>query len=109
MESHTKVLRYETTNDITDLPEDEQELYRRAMEASQTAYAPYSGFKVGSALMNDKGEVIIGSNQENANYKVSCGERVVLDQAGVKGWKQGGTIRKLALYGAPENGASSTR
>lgn len=107
LQNHTKTLNYQTADTPDDLPEDERELYERARQASKTAYAPYSGFRVGSALMSDTGEIIIGSNQENAPYKVSCAERVALDQAGVLQWKQEGKLKKMALYGSPEGGKSN--
>jgi len=50
------------------LPSADRELLERARSATSGAYAPYSGFRVGAALMLQSGEVIIGSNQENASF-----------------------------------------
>ena len=54
-------------------------LSEKAKSASQTAYAPYSEFKVGAAVALSNGEVITGSNQENASYPAGlCAERVAI-------------------------------
>jgi len=54
-------------------------LITKAKEASANAYAPYSNFMVGAALLLDNGEILAGNNQENASYPVgNCAERVVL-------------------------------
>lgn len=55
------------------------ELLERAREASLRSYAPYSRFKVGSALLLKGGRVLLGCNVENASYGLSmCAERSVL-------------------------------
>ncbi len=60
----------------------QQELIEKAREALNHAYAPYSNFKVGAAVLLDNGEVITGSNQENAAYPSGlCAERVALFSA----------------------------
>ncbi len=54
-----------------------------AAEACSQAYAPYSGFKVGAALLLDDGTILKGSNQENAAYPSGlCAERVAFFNAG---------------------------
>ena len=51
-------------------------LLARAKEAAKNAYAPYSNFKVGAAVLLENEVVVIGNNQENAAYPVTmCGER----------------------------------
>jgi len=68
---------------IQELPQIEQNLIRKAIEARKNAYAPYSKFRVGAAILLDNGEIIIGSNQENAAYPSGlCAERVAIFQAG---------------------------
>jgi cytidine deaminase len=58
------------------------DLYRRATEVRSRAYAPYSGFEVGAALLAQDGRVFTGVNVENASYAVSlCAERVALATA----------------------------
>jgi cytidine deaminase len=54
-------------------------LVHKAKEAAHHAYAPYSKFHVGAALILDDGTIITGSNQENAAYPLCmCAERVAL-------------------------------
>jgi len=65
-------------------PED-LKLLEKARQAREGAYAPYSGFKVGAALMLESGELVIGSNQENASFPSGlCAERVAVFQAGAR-------------------------
>ena len=52
-------------------------LWKKAREARDRAYAPYSEFKVGAALLLENNEIVTGNNQENAAYPSSmCAERV---------------------------------
>ena len=58
------------------------ELINKAMSAREHAYAPYSGFKVGAAILCDDGSVYTGCNIENASYPVTiCAERVAIGNA----------------------------
>ncbi|UOB18525.1 cytidine deaminase [Abyssalbus ytuae] len=71
--------------DVSELPEDIQQLMNIAVNARKKAYAPYSKFRVGAALSLENGEVVIGNNQENASYPSGlCAERVAIYQAGAK-------------------------
>lgn len=57
-------------------------LRRAAAEATQRAYAPYSKFQVGAALLFDDGAIVTGCNVENASYGLtSCAERNALFRA----------------------------
>ena len=56
--------------------EKRKELYRHALSAREKAYAPYSGFLVGAALLTASGRVYTGVNMENSSYPVGlCAER----------------------------------
>lgn len=58
------------------MPSDVSALLVRAREAAQKAYAPYSRFQVGAAILLENGDIVCGSNQENAAYPSGlCAER----------------------------------
>lgn len=66
-----------------ELSQEETSLMSQAFEARSKAYAPYSKFTVGAAILLDNGIVVQGSNQENAAYPSGlCAERVAIFQAG---------------------------
>jgi cytidine deaminase len=68
-----------------------------AKEASAKAYAPYSKFKVGVALLLADGSIILGSNQENASFPVSiCAERVALSALAASGNKK--PVKTISIY-----------
>jgi cytidine deaminase len=68
---------------LNELPTEIQDLMHQAIEVRKKAYAPYSKFKVGAALLLDNGKVILGSNQENAAYPSGlCAERTAIFYAG---------------------------
>ncbi len=65
------------------LSAEEQALVLAAKNALVSAYAPYSQFQVGAAILMENGEVVPGSNQENAAYPSGlCAERVAFFSAG---------------------------
>lgn len=67
----------------SELPSDVQTLMYDAIEIRKKAYAPYSKFRVGVALLLDNGKIVLGSNQENAAYPSGlCAERVAIFSAG---------------------------
>lgn len=58
------------------------DLIKKALEARKYAYVPYSGYKVGAALLCEDGSVVTGCNVENASYGASnCGERTAVFNA----------------------------
>jgi cytidine deaminase len=68
---------------VAELPEDVQLLMEAAVAARKKAYAPYSKFSVGAALLLDNGTTVTGANQENAAYPSGlCAERVAIFYAG---------------------------
>lgn len=68
------------------------DLLERARQAAERAYAPYSRFAVGAALLFDDGAVVTGSNVENASYGLSvCAETVAVVRAFDEG-RRGGLV-----------------
>jgi len=79
-----------------------EKLVTLALEARKRAYAPYSNYFVGAALLVDSGEVVLGCNVENASYPATiCAERVALTAAVSAGHR---SFRALAV--ATANGGS---
>ena len=77
----------------------EKELVALALEAMKGAYAPYSGFKVGAALLARGGEVYTGCNIENATYgATNCAERTAFFKAVSEGHR---SFRMIAVVGGP--------
>ena len=58
----------EIYNSVDELNASDALLMQKAIEATRTAYAPYSNFNVGAAVLLENGEIVSGSNQENAAY-----------------------------------------
>lgn len=74
----------------------EKELIDLAKEVSQKAYAPYSHFKVGAALLTKSGKVFTGCNVENASYGLTiCAERNAVFKAISEGEKE---FEKIVIY-----------
>lgn len=77
-------------------------LVHKAKEAAQHAYAPYSKFHVGAALLLEDGTMVHGANQENASYPLCmCAERVALYAAASQ--YPGKVIKKLAVIAHKKN------
>ncbi|WP_200975759.1 cytidine deaminase [Echinicola sp. 20G] len=71
-----------TLLDIHELDEKEIELVNKAKNAMNSAYAPYSNFKVGAAILLENEEILTANNQENASFPVGiCAERLLLGYA----------------------------
>jgi len=88
--------------DIDELSTIDKNLMEAAIQAAKNAYAPYSGFSVGAALLMDDNSIIIGNNQENAAYPSGmCAERVAI-------WKAGSSypnkkVKKIAITAVSSN------
>ena len=62
--------------------EENKQLFELATKAKEYAYAPYSNFKVGAALLTEDGMVFLGNNIENSSYGATvCAERVAIFKA----------------------------
>ena len=80
---------YEIYSDWSDLAIEDQVLVDRAYEAMESAYAPYSKFRVGASARLDNDTIVTGSNQENSAYPSGlCAERVALFHVGASYPKQ---------------------
>ena len=89
-------------NDSQSLGTDEQTLIEKAKMACDTSYAPYSKFSVGAALLLENGEIISGSNQENAAYPSGlCAERVAIFAASAAFPKT--NVKKIAIAARKSN------
>lgn len=84
-----------------DLPEQARVLMDAAVESRDKAYAPYSKFRVGAALLLASGDIVVGNNQENAAFPSGlCAERVAVFHAGAT--HPGEAVVALAITAASE-------
>ncbi|MFL5753178.1 MAG: cytidine deaminase [Bacteroidia bacterium] len=76
---------FEVYDNESQLSQEELKLLQRARKAVESAYAPYSNFFVGAAILLEDGQIVIGNNQENAAYPSGlCAERVAIYHAGAQ-------------------------
>ena len=81
-----------------------QELYERALAISERAYAPYSEYLVGAAVLTNDGKIFEGVNVENAAYPLGvCAEKSALVRA-VSGGYRPGDIAAIAITASPCGG-----
>lgn len=72
-------IAYKEFDSIDELESKDRKLAQAAIEATKLSYAPYSNFNVGAAVLFEDGEIVKGSNQENAAYPSGmCAERTAL-------------------------------
>ena len=72
-------IQIEEYDQISDLNADDRLLLEKAWKACDSAYAPYSKFNVGAAVLLANGKIVSGNNQENAAYPSGlCAERVAM-------------------------------
>lgn len=89
--------------DQDELKDNDLMLVNAAKKATDGSWSPYSGFKVGAALLLDDGTVVTGSNQENAAYPSGlCAERTALFSAGHN--HPGKAVTALAIAARNGNG-----
>lgn len=92
---------FQVYDSIEELDFESKNLMNQAIEARKTAYAPYSNFSVGCALLLDNGEIIKGTNQENAAYPSGlCAERVAIFYAGSQ--YPNAKVLKLCITASPK-------
>ncbi|CAA9468490.1 MAG: Cytidine deaminase [uncultured Segetibacter sp.] len=97
---------FEVYESIDELPEPDARLLSQARKVSQHAYAPYSHFRVGAIARLNNGEIVTGSNQENASFPLGlCAERVML--ASAASLFPGVPIKAIAVSYDNENGDSN--
>lgn len=100
------IFEYEVYSGIQELASGDVLLLQKAREATVTAYAPYSNFRVAAAALMENGEILTATNQENASYPAGiCAERSLLAYAGAL--YPGMPIKTMAIsYHNMNNGSS---
>jgi cytidine deaminase len=79
MKSESIEINFLIADDISELNDYQENLVLKAIEATKKAYAPYSNFPVGAAILTTEGEIFLGNNQENVSFPAgTCAERTVL-------------------------------
>ncbi|MNE18041.1 Cytidine deaminase [compost metagenome] len=107
MKEITITTQFSVFDSITELPTEIQNLMEQAVAVRKNAYAPYSKFRVGAALILDNGKIILGSNQENAAYPSGlCAERVAIFHAGAV--YPDAKILKMAITAASDSNKTTT-
>lgn len=101
MQTNKIEINYKQYSSIQELSASDRILAEKAIEAQKSSYAPYSDFNVGAAVLLEDGDIITGSNQENAATPSGlCAERVAMFAAGAA--KPGVPMVALALAGGPD-------
>ncbi len=106
MEKEIKI-NFKVIESYNNLDATEKKLFDTAKKTRENAYANYSNFLVGCAILLENGEIVSGNNQENAAYPSGlCAERTTIfwTSANFPNVK----IKKLFVIGAPKEAISST-
>ncbi|WP_027375777.1 cytidine deaminase [Kaistella palustris] len=103
---NTLTITFDAIESYDHLDATEKKLFDTAKNIREIAYAPYSNFTVGCAVLLENGEIISGSNQENAAYPSGlCAERTAIFWIGAN--FPDVKIKKLFVIGAPREALSS--
>ncbi|GGE68823.1 cytidine deaminase [Pedobacter psychrotolerans] len=95
-------ISFEQYTGIGELGEQDQSLCKKAEQALESSYSPYSKFRVGTAIRLASGETILGSNQENLAYPSGlCAERVALFSIGSN--QPNAIIESMAITAQTDN------
>lgn len=96
MQQLSRQIQIKVYASLVELDESDRELLTEARKAAHRAYAPYSGFQVGAAVLLEDGEIMTGNNQENMAYPSGlCAERVAIFAASAA--FPGKVIKKIAI------------
>jgi cytidine deaminase len=107
MKEITITTQFTVFDSIKELPKDVYSLMEEAVAIRKKAYAPYSKFRVGVAILLDNGQIVLGSNQENAAYPSGlCAERVAVFYAGSV--YPEAKILKMAITAASDTNKTTT-
>ena len=83
------------------LPDKYKELLKKAKDAINNSYSPYSNFKVGAAVLSQSGKIYTGTNVENSSYGLTmCAERVAIFKAVSEGERK---FEAIAIIGTSNN------
>jgi len=81
---------------IDELSMSYQKLWNSALEARNHSHSPYSNFTVGAAIELENGEIVTGTNQENASFPAGlCAERTAMYRAGIQAPNQ--KFKRIAI------------
>ena len=99
-------IKYLEYSSASEMPSSDRVLLERAVSAADGAYAKYSSFRVGAAVRMSNGEVVIGSNQENAAYPSGlCAERTAMFYASARYPSE--SVEAIAVVAVDDNGVLS--
>ncbi len=102
MDKRKLEIQYTIFENIEELTSEDKILVEKAKEISMSAYAPYSGFRVGAAVLLDNEKIFTANNQENASYPEGlCAERIALFYAMAQYPNQ--RVKSIAICGNPKN------